>query len=192
MLSKSKMEMKTEAELIDRILQGEWRNFAILVDKYEAKVFNYVNYLLNDREDAEEIAQDTFVKAYRHLGNFRKEASFSTWLIRIAHRNCLTYFRKNRPVQVSLAAVDHQMQTTYTASDQLDKGDRQQVLGLALGQLKADERSVVTLFYYQELSLQEICKVTDFSLSKVKILLHRSRKKLLEVLKEMGVNQLNV
>lgn len=183
--------MKTEAELIDRILNGEWRNFAILVDKYEAKVFNYVNYLMNSREDAEEMVQDTFVKAYRSLSQFRGDASFSTWLIRIAHRNCLTHFRKKVPQKVSIdnVQVSNLKESNLSPSKHLDLDDRQQVLGRALARLKPDERSVVTLFYYQELSLQEICDVTDLSLSNVKILLHRSRKKLLEILKEMGVKQ---
>ena len=183
--------MKTEAELIDRILKGEWRNFAILVDKYEAKVFNYVNYLMNNQEDAEEIVQDTFVKAYRSLSQFRGDASFSTWLIRIAHRNCLTHFRKKVPQKVSIDNVtpSDSKQVVDLPSNQLDLDDRRQVLGRALSQLKPDERSVITLFYYQELSLQEICDVTALTLSNVKILLHRSRKKLLDILKEMGVKQ---
>ena len=183
--------MKTEAELIDRILNGEWRNFAILVDKYEAKVFNYVNYLMNNREDAEEMVQDTFVKAYRSLSQFRGDASFSTWLIRIAHRNCLTHFRKKVPQKVSIENVHDSSlkESSQSPSKHLDLDDRQQVLSRALAKLKPDERSTVTLFYYQELSLQEICDVTDLTLSNVKILLHRSRKKLLEILKEMGVKQ---
>ncbi len=183
--------MKTEAELIDRILNGDWRNFAILVDKYEAKVFNYVNYLMNNREDAEEMVQDTFIKAYRSLSQFRGDASFSTWLIRIAHRNCLTHFRKKVPAKVSLDNVTCSSTGNMVNSPtkHLHVDDRQQVLNRALAKLKPDKRSAVTLFYYQELSLQEICDVTDLTLSNVKILLHRSRKKLLEILKEMGVKQ---
>lgn len=183
--------MKTEAELIDRILKGEWRNFAILVDKYENKVFNYVNYLMNSPEDAEEMVQDTFVKAYRSLSQFRGEASFSTWLIRIAHRNCLTHFRKKVPTKVSLDSVTNSSagNMVNSPSKELHLDDRRQVLNRALQQLKPDERSAVTLFYYQELSLQEICDVTELSLSNVKILLHRSRKKLLGILSDMGVKQ---
>lgn len=181
--------MKTEAELIDRILKGEWRNYAILVDKYEPKVFNYVHYLMNCREDAEEIVQDTFVKAYRSLNQFRGDAAFSTWLIRIAHNNCLTFFRKKKPEKVTLENIGNKEVDDPDPSDDPDLDNRQQILQLALMKLKPDERSAVTLFYYQELSLQEICDVTDFSLSNVKILLHRSRKKLLEILKEMGVKQ---
>ena len=180
--------MKTEAELIKRILDGEWRNFAVLVDKYEAKVYSYVFYLMGSKEDAEEIVQDTFVKAYRSLSQFRGEASFSTWLIRIAHFACLTRFRLKTPVKVGIEQADVSLQEAE-ATKALDRKDRKAILAKAMERLKPDERSVVTLFYYNEYSLNEITEVTELTLSNVKILLHRSRKKLLETLKRMGVQE---
>lgn len=185
------MSMKTEAELIQRILNGEWRNFAILVDKYEAKVYSYVNYLMNNREDAEEMVQDTFVKAYRSLNQFRGDAAFSTWLIRIAHYNCLSHFRRKIPMKVSLEGVENDQLLSSEDEPQkhLNLDDRKAILTNALARLKPDERSTVTLFYYNELSLKEVSEVTDLSISNVKILLHRSRKKLLDILKEMGVKE---
>lgn len=181
--------MKTEKELVEKILDGEWKNFAILVEKYQSKVYSYVYYLMNNREDAEEVVQDTFVKAYRSLHQFRGEASFSTWLIRIAHHNCLTRFRKKIPENVSLDELDHVCDKRSDPSDNLDLGDRKRILEFALKGLKPEERSVITLFYYNELSVQEITKVTDLSVSNIKVMLHRSRGKLLQILKEMGVKE---
>lgn len=183
--------MKTEAQLIERILAGEWRNFAILVDKYEAKVLSYTNYLMNNREDAEELVQDTFVKAYRSLHQFRGEASFSTWLITIAHRNCLSHFRRKQLSKVSLDSLENERFANLEngPTELLDLDDRKNVLAIALGKLKLDERSTVTLFYYNELSLQEVSEVTGLTLSNVKVLLFRSRKKLLEILNGMGVKE---
>lgn len=185
------MTMKTEAELIKRILNGEWRTFAILVEKYEAKVYSYVNYLMSNREDAEEMVQDTFMKAYRSLDRFRGEASFSTWLIRIAHHNCLTHFRRKELTKVSLDKLEGEDFASGEdgPTKHLDLEDRKNALAVALGKLTLDERSTVTLFYYNELSIQEISKVTDLSVSNVKTLLHRSRKKLLDILNEMGVKE---
>lgn len=180
------MSMKTEAELIQRILDGEWRNFAILVDKYEEKVFGYVNYLMGNKEDAEEIVQDSFVKAYHALDKFRGDASFSIWVMRIAHYGALTRLRLKAPQKVSLEKAD----AFYDVpSDELDQQDRSAILAQALRHLKEDERSVVTLFYFNESSLKEVCDVTGLTLSNVKILLHRSRKKLLEILRRMGVKE---
>ena len=184
------MSMQTEAELIERILAGEWRNFAILVDKYEAKVYSYTHYLMGNKEDAEEIVQDTFVKAYRSLSQFRGEAAFSTWLIRIAHFGCLTRFRLKKPNKVSIdEAETSQVAKEDEPSRKMDLDDRKAILQKALDQLKPDERSVVTLFYYSELPIKEIVEVTDLTESNVKILLHRSRKKLLGILGEMGIKE---
>ncbi len=180
------MSMKTEAELIERILNGEWRNFAILVDKYEDKVFGYVNYLMGNKEDAEEIVQDSFVKAYHSLHTFRGDASFSTWVMRIAHYGALTRLRLKVPQKVSLEKAN---EVINLPSEELDHQDKSAVLAEALRHLKEDERSVVTLFYYNESSLKEVCDVTSLTLSNVKILLHRSRKKLLAILKRMGVKE---
>ena len=180
--------MQTEAELIERILGGEWRNFAVLVDKYEGKVYSYVFYLMGNREDTEEIVQDTFVKAYRSLSQFRGEASFSTWLIRIAHFGCLTRFRLKVPNKVAIEEAELDSEEAEIGKE-LDRKDRKEILNRALARLKPDERSVVTLFYFNELSLNEIMEVTQLSLSNVKILLHRSRKKLLKILKQMGIKE---
>ena len=181
--------MKTEAELIDRILKGEWRNYAILVDKYEAKVFNYVNYLMSSREDAEEIVQDTFVKAYRSLSQCRGDASCSTWLIRSDHNNCLTFCRKKRPEKVSLDNVSDTDAAGADPSAVMELDNLQQVLRVVLENLRTDERPAVTLVYSQGLSVQEIRDGTDLSRSNVTILLHTSRKKLLKTLREKGVQQ---
>ena len=182
--------MKTEAELIERILNGEWRNFAILADKYEAKVFGYVHYLVGNREDAEEIVQDSFVKAYHSLSKFRGDAAFSTWVMRIAHYGALTRLRLKVPQKVSLEKAEESREAvTDNPSRNLDLEDRDIILNKALNQLKEDERSVITLFYFHESSIREVCDITGFTESNVKILLHRSRKKLLGILKSMGIKQ---
>jgi len=180
--------MQTEAELIKRILDGEWRNFAVLVDKYEAKVYSYVFYLMDNSEDTEEIVQDTFVKAYRSLHQFRGDASFVTWLTRIAHFGCLSRFRLKTPKKVAIEHASMKIEEPE-AGRNLDRKDRKEILTKALARLKPDERSVVTLFYYNECSLKEITEITGLTQSNVKILLHRSRKKLLNILRHLGVKE---
>ena len=182
--------MKTESELIERVLDGEWRNYAILVDKYEQRVFNYVQYLVGNREDAEELTQDTFTKAYHSLAQFRGEAAFSTWLLRIAHFKCLTKFRKKTYPHVAIdSAHGYESDETENPSVVMQASDKSNILNRALGQLKSDERSVITLFYYQELSIKEIIDVTQLSESNVKIHLHRGRKRLFEILSRMGIKE---
>ncbi len=184
------IDMKTESELIERILAGEWRTYAILVDKYEKKVFNYANYLMGSREDAEELTQDTFTKAYQSLGQFRGEAAFSTWLMRIAHFKCLTELRKKKYSHIDLdKAHDLEAAPSGDPSSDLQYDDKSRVLKNALDQLKEDERSVITLFYYQDLAIKDIVDVTQLSESNVKIHLHRGRKKLFELLSKMGIKE---
>lgn len=184
------MNMKTEAELIERILDGEWRNFAILVDKYEAKVYGYVHYLIGNKEDAEEIVQDSFVKAYHSLSQYRGDAAFSTWVMRIAHFGALTKLRLKKYDKVSLEKAEYtNIDKTDSPSKQLDIDDRDKILKLALDQLKEDEKAVITLFYYNDSSIKEIVEVTGLTISNVKILLHRGRKKLLEILNIMGIKE---
>ncbi len=185
------MCMKSDAELIKKTLEGEWRNYAVLVRKYESKIYSYVYFMVKNREDAEEITQDTFTKAYRALHSYRAEAKFSTWLLRIAHFECLTLFRRKVPTRVS---IENLLQTEGNSendpSRNLYLADRNSVLATALSKLKPDERSVITMFYYNELSIQETTKATNLSESNVKILLHRSRKKLLKILKGMGIKEM--
>ena len=182
--------MKTESELIERVLAGEWRNFAILVDKYEKKVFNYVNYLMGNREEAEELTQDTFTKAYQSLAQFRGEAAFSTWLLRIAHFKCLTKFRKKSYPHVDIeSAYGLESGSHIDPSAAIQSSDKSRFLQVALDKLSQDERSVITLFYYQDLSIKEIIEVTQLKESNVKIHLHRGRKKLFEILTKMGIKE---
>ncbi len=183
--------MKSDAELIKRTLEGEWRNYAVLVRKYESKIYSYVYFMVKNREDAEEITQDTFIKAYRALRSFRGEALFSTWLLRIAHFECLTLFRRKVPTKVTIESLDQKEGSRENDPvKDLYLADRNSILAAALNQLKPDERSVITMFYYNELSIQETTEATNLSESNVKILLHRSRKKLLKILKSMGVKEI--
>lgn len=180
--------MKTEMELIQSILDGEWRKFAILVDKYEAKVYGYVFYMMGNKEDAEEIVQDSFVKAYHSLNKFRGEAAFSTWITRIAHFACLTRLRLKVPLNVTIENAKSSI-GEVEAHKEIELKDKRAILDMALMKLKPEERSITTLFYYKEYSLKEIAHISDLSISNVKTILHRSRKKLLETLRKMGIKE---
>lgn len=171
-------------------MAGEWRTYAILVDKYERKVFNYVNYLMGNREDAEELTQDTFTKAYQSLATFRGEAAFSTWLLRIAHFKCLTRLRKKNYHHVDIKEVHDLEEVNHTdPMVELQLSDKAKILNNALGKLKPDEKSVITLFYYQDFSIKEIEDITRLKESNVKIHLHRGRKKLFDILSQMGIKE---
>ncbi|XOV93555.1 MAG: RNA polymerase sigma factor [Bacteroidota bacterium] len=177
--------------LIKQILAGDSQGYAELLDRYQTRVYNFVLYMLRSKEEAEEVVQDTFVNAFKSLRNFRQEAKFSTWLLRIAYNNSLTRLRKKRLTLVDIDSNDSfsQIEKINNISDQSDQQDIQVLLSIALNALSEDEKAVVSLFYYNELSIQEICDITGKKSSNVKIILHRSRQKMLEKLNVLGIKE---
>lgn len=182
------MQQWNDIYLIKQVLGGNDRAFAELLDRYQTKVFNFVRYTLRDEEDAYEVTQDTFVKAYRALDTFRNEAKFSTWLLRIAYFNCMTLLRKKKPAMVDIADHNNHLHENNIQRD-TELKDMKQVLASAMSQLTEDEQAMITMFYYNELSIKEICDITGETDSKVKTSLHRTRKKLLKTLNQLGIEE---
>ena len=129
----------------------------------------------------EEITQDVFVKIYQRLGEFKGEGKFSTWLYSIAYRMAITALRKRRPTTGSLEALsDSGYEPNADAAN--SDADRSAALEKALRCLTPEDAAVVTMHYLEELSVQEIVTITGIGASNVKVKLHRSRKRLFEVL----------
>ncbi len=174
---------------IKQILDGDSHGYAELLDRYQTRVYNFVLYIMRHKEEAEEVVQDTFVNAFRSLKSFRQEAKFSTWILRIAYNNCLTRLRKK---QLSLVEMDgHAMQLPgmNNINEETDRQDMHELLSCAMNVLSEDEQVIVTLFYYNEQSIQEIGDITGKSASNIKIILHRSRQKMLKRLQSNGVKE---
>lgn len=178
----------TDQELIERILQGQQQLFAVLVERYQQLVFTVAHRMVPQREDAEELAQSAFVKAYQNLGNYRGEAKFSTWLYTIVHSVCLTFLRKRT---LAIQSLDNEQ--VYASADNLDGGMRanvvetkskQATLTQAIQQLSADDAQVLTLFYQAEQSLEEIGRIMQIDPNTVKVKLHRARHRLKTLLEK--------
>lgn len=183
------MTNRADTDLIKDILGGDSRAFGELVDRYQSKVYNFVLYTLRHQDDADEVTQDTFVKAYRALNTFRNEAKFSTWLLRIAYYTCLTRLRKVRVNHVDIAAHGFDLDGGNNISQELNLADMKTILATAMGQLSQDEQMIVTLYYYNEQSVKEIVEITGQTESNIKVGLHRCRKKLLKILNQMGIKE---
>jgi len=162
---------------------GDHRAFATLVARYKHLVFTVCQRILRHREDAEEAAQDTFVKAYRNLGEYQGTAQFSTWLYSIAYRTALSKLRSRKAGTVDLDALDADIHGPVQAPTVAD-GDRKALVEWALGQLPGEDAAVMTFFYLQELGIDEIVTITGLGASNVKVKLHRGRKKLLTILQD--------
>ena len=165
------------AHLIQRILSGESHAFGELVKQYQHMVYTVCMRVLRNPEDAEEAAQDAFVKAYRNLQGFSGGSKFSTWLYTIAYRSAISRGRQRRNDTVPLDELIHQP-TAATAIGPMHKTDIHRYLKQAMEMLTPEECTILSLHYLDELSVEEIVTITGLSASNVKVRLFRSRKQL--------------
>jgi RNA polymerase sigma-70 factor (ECF subfamily) len=172
----------TDTELIEKILRGEQQLFAVLVERYQNMVFSVAFRFANNREDAEELAQSAFVKAYQNLANYRGDAKFSTWLYTVVNSICLTFLRKRK---LEVHSLDNEK--VFERADNLDSGMRAnqvetkskvQMVQQAIGMLAPDDAQVLALFYQGEQSLEEIGKIMGIDPNTAKVKLHRARQRL--------------
>lgn len=170
------------APLIARILQGDSRAFGELVRHYQHMVYTVCFRVLRNASEAEEAAQDSFVKAYQHLAGYSGSAKFSTWLYSIAYRTAISQSRKRSTDGSSVDDLAHHPQAE--SDNGSHRGELRAQLDLALTRLPADDASILSLYYLEELSVEEIVTVTGLGASNVKVKLHRARKKLSEVLEQ--------
>jgi RNA polymerase sigma factor (sigma-70 family) len=168
--------------LLDRILGGDQQVYAVLVNKYQSYAYTIARKVLPDPAEAEEAAQDAFVKAYRHLATFNRQAKFSTWLYRIVFNTALGYRRKNRPTH---DALDGHPGIPAAAENTLERMDKHKYVSLAMERLNEADRTALTLYYLQEFSLEEIAAITDIPVNTLKVRIHRARLRLAEELRTL-------
>jgi RNA polymerase sigma factor (sigma-70 family) len=171
---------------IDLILNGNPNAFATLVDRYKDMVYTLALKMVTNREEAEEIAQDTFIKVYGSLNKFKGESKFSTWVYKITYNTCLDSLKKSKREKKTTYIEDfseHQVKEIESAIDAIDEKDRNQVIQNCLEQLPNDEAFLLTLYYFDGQSVDEISKVMNNSVSNIKVKLFRTRKKLASILK---------
>ena len=174
----------SDIEIISKVLQGEHNAYADLVTRYQNYVFTLTLRLIKSREDAEEIAQDVFVKAYRSLADFRGESKFSTWLYTITNTTCITFLRKKK---LEVHSLDNEK--VFEMADSKDSGlranmieqkSRVSMVNKAIAMLSPDDAEVITLFYKAEQNLEEIARILGLEANTAKVRLHRARGRLKE------------
>lgn len=171
-------------EIIGNILAGDQQAYATLVSRYQNYVFTLAMRLAKNREDAEEIAQDSFIKAYRYLADFRGESRFSTWLYSIVNTTGITFLRKKKLDTYSLdnekvfEAADSQG-ADYGAN-RAEQKSRINMVNAAISLLSPDDAAIITLFYKGEQTLDEIATILKVEPNTAKVRLHRARARLKE------------
>ena len=176
----------TDQHYISLVNNGDTNAFAILVDRYKDLVFTLALRLLKNREEAEEVSQDTFIKAYKSLSKFKGDSKFSTWIYKIAYYTSLDRIKKNKKhwndVEID-EFTEHQVKTIDNALDNLETQERNQSIKDCIALLPSDDSFLLTLYYFDELSFEEISKVVGITANNVKVKIFRSRKKLATILK---------
>ncbi len=174
----------SDIELIDQTLAGDQSAYADLVKRHQRFVFTLALRFAKNREDAEEITQDCFVKAYRSLALFQRQSKFSTWLYSIVYTTAMSSLRKKRVATSSIDDEDNAIQIEdNTASFDVNNAEnksRSYYLNQAIGQLLPDDAAIITLFYKGEQSLEEIAQALGIEANTVKVKLFRARQRLKE------------
>lgn len=181
------MEQKDEKYYITRILDGDTEYFSVLLDRYSRPLYSLIVQIVGCPEDAEEILQDVFLKAFRNLSRYKGDCRFSTWLYRIAYNTSISATRKKKQEFVyieesTINNVPDERADEVIAS--VSDEDRMSLLCRAIDQLNGEEKALVTLFYYEERSIEEIGEVLNLTIGNVKVKLHRTRKKIYVLMNE--------
>ncbi len=182
------MSIQTDNYYIEQVLDGNTGAFSFLVEKYQDMIYGLSLKMLRNAEDAEELAQDTFVKAYRSLSSYKGTSKFSTWLYRIAYNAAISAMRKRKMELLSLdeqRVSDQDEMKVQQQMGQIKKEELSNYLKKAIESLPADDQVLITLFYYEEQSVDDIARITGLTESNVKVKIHRARKKMHILLKDI-------
>jgi RNA polymerase sigma factor (sigma-70 family) len=171
-------------EIISKVLSGDHQAYAGLVTRYQNYVFTLTLRMVKNREDAEEVAQDVFIKAYKYLSDFRGASKFTTWLYTIVNNTCISFLRKKK---LEIHSLDNEK--VFEAADSQDSGLRANIIeqkskmamvSNAIAMLNPDDAAIITLFYKGEQSLEEIAQILGLEANTAKVRLHRARIRLKE------------
>ncbi len=175
------MDQQKEKELIKRIRDGEPQAFSILVGHYQQPLYNLILQIVSSPEDAEELTQDAFVKAFKKLGSFRGDSGIFTWLYRIAYNTAISAARKRKTVFHDFDDKTMNNIPDELVDEVLNREEDETLLHsmkVAIEQLRPEEKALITLYHLQGRSVCEIATIMKITNDNVKVKLFRTRKKI--------------
>lgn len=182
------MKQNDDLYHIEAIKKGNVQALSFLVEKYQKMVYTLALKLMKKPEEAEEMAQDTFIKAFHKIESYEGKSKFSTWLYSITYNACISELRKRRIEFKSLddrQVSDQDEQRMHDYYRENRKEDQEKYLALAMEKLPEDDQVLVTLYYYESQSMDEISLITGLTVSNIKVKIHRARKRMQLFLYEM-------
>lgn len=181
--------MENDLIYIYKIKQGDITAFSKLIDKYKDMAFNIAYQLTNNKEDAEEICQDAFVKIYKSIKDFKGRSKFSTWLYSIVHNTAISKLRKKSLNTLNIDELNgyeiNHIEDTQSQISLLNKKDQIKYINKALEYLDTEDRIIISLYYMEEKRINEISEITGINDNNIKIRLFRARKKMYSKLYEI-------
>jgi RNA polymerase sigma-70 factor (ECF subfamily) len=164
--------------IITAVLQGDTDQYNELVVRHKDYAFSIALKIVNNSMDAEEIAHDAFVKAFKSLKKFNQKAKFTTWLYRIVFNTAVSHTRKNQLAVDDIDEISAQPASSLSSSDPVMSREREHFIGEAMKKLLPLDATLLTLFYLKQLNLEEIGEVVGVKADAVKVKLFRARKRL--------------
>lgn len=182
----AKNDQVQDAQIVRECLEGRQDAYTLLMSRYKRPVFGLIYRTVRQREDAEDLAQETFIKAFRSLPSYDPQYAFSSWLFKIASNLCIDHFRRQRTETVSLDDEDKPLEIpdgTQNPEEAAVAQSERSVIDAAIGSLPVDYRLVILLRHKEEKSYEEIAQILNLPLGTVKAKVHRARGALKERLK---------
>ncbi|MCI8342198.1 MAG: sigma-70 family RNA polymerase sigma factor [Firmicutes bacterium] len=172
----------SDYELVQNCICGDMAAFEEILGRYKNLVYSVVLRMVNDAEDANDIAQDVFVKIYKNLDKYSPEYKFSTWVIKIATNTVIDFRRKKKPDCVDIDDIAFEPADKETPESSFSKKESRQELLKAVEKLPDMYKVLIILYHFEDMSYQEIADVVGISLSKVKNRIFRGRKILKDII----------
>lgn len=169
-----KIKKITDEELVDRVIKNK-NFFEEIVDRYQKKIWRYVFYLTNNKEESEDIVQEIFIKAYINLKSFNKNLKFSSWIFRIAHNEAVNFLKKNK-VNLSFNEKIFEVKDEREIDEEFFKKELKRQIKNCLENLPVIYKEIVELYYFEELSYEEISDILKVPSGTVAIRLSRAKK----------------
>ncbi|RLD69404.1 MAG: hypothetical protein DRI95_00060 [Bacteroidetes bacterium] len=177
-----------ESLYIRKIIEGDVSKFSYFVESYKNMAFSIAFRIINNTEDAEEVVQDSFLKAFKSLSKFRKDSKFSTWFYKIVVNSSLSKIKKPRlDISSDIDLINEKeviIENVGSAYKSLTLADQKKYIDIALGELNYEERLILSLYYLNENSIEEVSEITGIKKETIKMKLLRARKKMYIVLNE--------
>jgi len=185
-LKKVSVDQKTEAEIVIRVLKGDRQAYALLVDEYKNPIYNLAYRMTNNLHDAEDLAQETFIRAYQNLSRYDQNRIFFTWLYTIGINLIRNHLKKNdrrsEPLTDAHIASASRAREKQTTEENIPAEEKMLQLEKSLQKLPVDLREAIVLKYYQGLTFEEVSVITGDSQSAVKMRVYRGLEKLKKML----------